>query len=189
MNSPIKNTSRRAVRVASACTAAVLALTGCSSTPTNVNSGTIHARTFSFLNRKTKAPDYVDKTETAHKMIQAAITKNLAARGVTRVASGGDVVVPYLIITGNNVSTTAISDYFGYNDDLSGLHERAQEAYTSNRNPNHFDAGTLLIDIVDGKSFKLLKRGYTTRMLAGHPGAAQIQGAVDEILRDVQIGP
>jgi hypothetical protein len=142
------------------------------------------------VNRKSKpAPDYADKTDAAHKMIQAAITKNLAARGVTRVAAGGDVTVPYLIITGNNVSTTGISDYFGYNDDLSGLHERAQEAYTSSRNPNHFDAGTLLIDIVDGKSFKLLKRGYTTRMLAGRPSAAQIQGAVDEILRDVQIGP
>jgi len=41
---------------------------------------------------------------------------------------------------------------------------------------------------VDGKSFKLLKRGYTTRTLAGQPSAGQIQGAVDEILRDVQIG-
>ena len=182
--------SFRKIRVASACTAAALAFTSCSSTPTNVSSGTIHARTFNFLNRKSKvAPDYADKTEAAHKMVQAAITKNLATRGVTRVASGGDVMVPYLIITGNNVSTTAISDYFGYNDDLIGLHERAQEAYTSQRNPNHFDAGTLLIDIVDGKSFKLLKRGYTTRALAGQPSAGQIQGAVDQILRDAQIGP
>jgi Domain of unknown function (DUF4136) len=182
--------SLRKIRIVTAGAAAALAFISCSSTPSNVSSGTIHARTFSFLNRKSKsAPDYADKTETAHKMIQAAITKNLAARGVTRVAAGGDVLVPYLIITGNNVSTTAISDYFGYNDDLSGLHERAQDAYTSQRNPNHFDAGTLLIDIVDGKSFKLLKRGYTTRTLAGQPSAGQIQGAVDEILRDVQIGP
>ena len=88
-------------------------LAGCSSTPSEVSSGEIHARTFNFVARKTQAPSYADNREAVHKMIQSAITQNLAARGVTRVATGGDVVVAYLVITGNNVSTSAISDYFG----------------------------------------------------------------------------
>ena len=66
-------------------------------------------------------------------MIQKAITKNLAARGVTRVSSGGDITVPYLVIVGDNASTTAIRAYFGYGDDLGDLHDRAQKAYTRQR--------------------------------------------------------
>jgi len=172
-----------------------LALTygACSSTPTQVNSGTIHAQTFNFVSRKSNPPTYTDDREVVHQMIQRAITKTLAARGVNRVSSGGDVIVAYLVITGNNVSTEAISDYFGYREDLSELHDRAHNIYTGNKNPDRFEAGTLLIDIIDARSFKLLKRGYATRPLMQHlpasTRAARIQEVVDEILRDVRIGP
>ena len=159
---------------------------------TKVNRGPIHARTFNFVNRSSKpAPGFVDNTEAAHAMIQKAITNNLAARGVKRVASGGDLTVAYLIIVGDNVSTTAIRDYFGYSDDLGDLHEKAQKVYTRTKNPNHFDAGTLLIDIIDGTNFKLMKRGYATRPLMKNLStgakANRVQQVVDEILSDARI--
>jgi len=171
-------------------TLAVLALTGCSSTPTTVNSGEIHARTFSFVNRKSKpAPNFADNTESVHRMIQNAITNNLAEKGLSRVNAGGDVTIAYLVIKGDNVSTTSISDYFGYRDELGTLQDIAHDRYMAHKDPNHFDAGTLLIDIIDGKSFKLLKRGYATRNLSAGPRATLVRQAVDEILRDVRITP
>jgi len=162
--------------------------------PDKVNKGVIHARTFNFAKPSSKpAPDFVDNNEAVHAMIQKAITKSLAARGVTRVVAGGDITVPYLVITGNNVSTTSIHKYFGYGDDLSDLQDRAQKAYTRTKNPNRFEAGTLLIDIVDGKNFKLMKRGHATRPilrdLSAGARASRIQEVVDEILRDVRIEP
>ena len=162
--------------------------------PAKVDKGTIHARTFNFANPKSKpAPGFADNRAPVHAMIQKAITKNLAARGVTRVNAGGDVTVPYLVITGDNASTTAIREYFGYGEDLGDLHDRAQKAYTKSKNPNHFEAGTLLIDIVDRKTFKLMKRGYATRPLlrdlSAGAKAARIQEVVDEILRDARIVP
>jgi hypothetical protein len=162
--------------------------------PAKVNKGTIHARTFNFVKPSSKpTPSFVDNSAAVHAMIQKAITRNLAARGVGRVNSGGDVTVPYLVITGNNASTTAIAEYFGYSDDLDDLHERAQKAYTRTKNPNHFEAGTLLIDIVDGRNFKLMKRGYATRPILRNLSAgakvARSQEVVDEILRDVRIEP
>ena len=58
---------------------------------------------------------------------------------------------------------------------------------------DYFEAGTLLIDIVTGRNFKLIKRGYTTRPslcnLSAEAKAARIQKVVDEILRDVRIEP
>ena len=165
------------------------AVSAFASAPTTVRGRAIHARTFNFAQPAQK-PVFADQRAAVHRMVQDAITKNLAARGVKRVASGGDLTVPYLVIKGDNASTEAIRDYFGYGDDLGDLHDKAQKKYTGTKNPNYFQAGTLLIDLVDGKSFKLLKRGHATSNLAAKGvSAAQIQSAVDQILGDVKIGP
>ena len=174
--------------------AGILALTGCSSTPAKVDTGTIHARTFSYVNTGAKpAPGYADNRQFIHPLIQGAITKNLSGQGLSQLPAGGDVTVAYLIITGNNASTTAINDYFGYGEDATALHQKAHTAYTGSKNPNYFEAGTLVIDIIDSKSFKLLKRGYATRPifsnLTDDARAARIQEVVDEILRDTRITP
>ena len=168
-----------------------LALAGCSSTPTTVDRGPISARTFSFVDPGAKpAPSYADNRQAAHTAIQEAITRNLAARQVANVTKGGEVTVGYLIIVGNNASTRSISDYFGYDSDAAGLHEKAQSAYAGSKNPNYFEAGTLVIDIIDSKDFKLLQRGYATRpVLRNLPAdarATRIQEAVDEILGKVR---
>jgi hypothetical protein len=168
-----------------------LVLAGCS-TPTHVDHGTIHASTFSFVNTRVRAvPSYAEQRERVHLAIQDAITRTLAARGLTRAATGGDVTVGYLVILGNNVTTELVSDYFGFGDDAAALQDKAHGIYTGSKNPNYFESGTLLIDIADSKSFKLLKRGYATRPtlrnLPEQDKAARIQDAVDEILADVRV--
>lgn len=167
-----------------------LLLVGCSA-PTKVDKGPIHAQSFSFVNRASRPPQgYADERQAVHNLIQEAITKNLADRGITRTAAGGDVTVGYLVIVGNNTTTERINDYFGYGDDASALHDKAHAAYTGSKNPNYFEAGTLVIDITDGKTFKLLKRGYATRPtlrnLPDDAKATRIQEAVDEILSQVR---
>lgn len=167
------------------------AAAGCSS-PASKSGGTIRAGTFSFAQTRAKpAPAYADNRQVVHDLIHEAITRNLASRGVNHTPGGGDVTVGYLIIIGNNASTAVINDYFGYSEDDTSLHDKAHDAYTRNRNPNYFEAGTLVIDIVDSKTFKLLKRGHATRpLLRDLPEDAKataIQEAVDEILRDLRV--
>jgi len=169
-----------------------LLISGCSSTPKHVDSGSVKARTFSFINNgKAPAADFADGREQVHRIIQNAITQNLAGKGVTQVASGGDVTVAYLIVVGNGGSTELINTYFGYGRDAAGLHDKAHAAYTSSKDPNHFEAGTLLIDIVDSKTFKVLKRSYVTRPIL-RDGTAEvrtprIQEAVNATLADLRI--
>jgi hypothetical protein len=174
--------------------AAVLMLAGCSSTPTKVDTGTIHARTFNFVSsRQQPEPGFADERQAVHEKIQAAITTNLATRGVTRVAAGGDVTVGYLVILGNNASTESINTYFGYGQDSSGLHSIAHKAYTGSDNPNYFEAGTLVIDIVDTRTYELLARNYATRSvirnITPEAQAGRIQEAVDEILKKLKVEP
>jgi uncharacterized lipoprotein YajG len=169
-----------------------LALAGCSSTPTTVDTGPIHARTFSFVNPGARqALEGTDNTQAVHQMIQAAITKNFAARGISKADSGGDVTVAYLVIVGNNVSTTAVGDYFSQSEDATALQDELSKAYTNNKNPNYFEAGTLIIDVIDSKTYKLLKRGYASRQILQNPStqarAERIQGVVDQILASLRV--
>jgi len=174
--------------------AALYVLTGCSTSPeqAKVSTGRIQANTFSFINPGSRpAPDGTDNREAVHRIIQGAITQNLAGQGVTRTSSGGDLTVAYLIIVGTHTSTEAVSDYFGYSDDADKLHMKAHDAYTGNANRNYFEAGTLVIDVLDGKTNKLLKRNFATRpRLRNVPveeRSAHIQEAVNAILQDLGI--
>ena len=170
--------------------AGVLVLVGCSSTPAKVDHGPIAARSFRFVN-PVAAP--AARWKPVHAMIQEAITTNLAERGVAKADAGGDVTVGYLLIVGDNASIVSISDYFANSEDPDKILDKAHAAYTGSKNPNYFQAGTLVIDVIDSKSFKLLKRGYATRPVLRNPSAdaraANIQEAVDAILRDLRLTP
>jgi len=171
-----------------------LLLAGCSSTsPTKVDTGTITARTFNFVQPEKPLPEFAERKRQIHELVQAAITQSLARRQVTRVDQGGDVTVAYLIVVGDNATTTEINDYFGYGRDTEKLWDKAHSEYTNGKNPNYFVAGTLLIDIIDSKTWKVLKRGYTTRVLLNNPTpeerAARVDAAVEEILGNVRFKP
>jgi hypothetical protein len=171
---------------------AAFALAGCSSTKTRVDTGPIRARTFAFVDTGTRpTPAYADNTARTHASVQQAITANLASKGLTRVPAGGDVTVAYLIIIGNNGTTTSINEYFGYGSEAAALVDKAHKAGTSSKNPNYFEAGTLVIDIIDSKDFSLLKRNYVVRQL--HREApmeirqARLEDAVNEALAGVRV--
>ena len=170
----------------------VCMLAGCSSTPTKVDTGPIHARTFNFIDPGPKPfPSYADDRQQINTMIQDTISRALSLRGVSKVPRGGDITVAYLVITGNNGSVSSVNDYFGYRDDRTDLQDKAFKAYTNSKNPNYFEAGTLVIDLIDTKTSKLLKRGYATRPLLRNPPAdtraARLQEVVDEIFQDLRI--
>lgn len=170
---------------------AVLVLVGCSSVKTHVDRGPVTARTFSFLNTGPQpAPDYAEARQQAHVMVQQALIKNLAAKGVSQVSSGGDVTVAYLVIVGNNATTTSLNRYFGYGSDADALVEKVHKEQTeTDPNRNYFEAGTLVIDIVDPKTSKVLQRrsiqAQVLRNLPTETRAARVQGIVDQALADV----
>lgn len=165
---------------------------GCSSTPTRKDTGPIRATTFSFVKGANEGrPGYVDRRAQVHAAIQESLVRNLGGRGLSKVAESGDVTVAYLVIVGNNVSTAMINDYFGYGRDSSKLQEKATKAYSNSKNPNYFEAGTLLVDLIDTKSGKLLFRNYVVRPTLRDPSPEMreqhIREAVDELLKGVKI--
>jgi hypothetical protein len=170
---------------------AALLIGGCK-TPTRVDKGPIKAATFSFLHPG-PLPEaaFSENRQQIHALIQEAISNNLTGKGLRWVQSGGDLTVAYLIVVGNNVTTSAINDYFGYSPDATALVDRAHKAYTEGQQREYFQAGTLLIDLIDSRTQKVLARNYVTRQLLQNPSAdvqkERIQEAVNEALQGVRI--
>ncbi len=170
---------------------AAVVIAGCK-TPTHVDKGPIKGTTFSFL-RPGPLPEaaFAEQRQQIHALVQEAIGSNLTARGLRRVADGGDITVAYLIVVGNNVTTSAINDYFGYGSDATALVDKAHKAYTEGNQRNYFEAGTLLIDLVDPRTQKVRERNYVTRQILQNASAdvrkERIQQAVNEALQGVRI--
>lgn len=173
--------------------AAALVLGACSSVKTTVDTGALAARTFSFINTGSKPlPAYADAQTQVHVMLHEAITKNLAAKGVSRVPTDGDIIVAYLIIAGNNATTTSLNDYFGYGPDASDLVDKVHtEQAIKGGNRGYFEAGTLVIDILNPQTSKVLKRATVSspilRNISAEARQSRIQGFVDQALTDLRI--
>jgi len=174
--------------------AAVLMAGGCATEPTRFSSGAIKARTFNFVRmEKEQEPAYADNRAAAHGLIQSAIEESLAAKGLTQVETNGDVVVLYLIIVSDGTSTKTINDYFGYGASYA-LQDQAHQAFAiDKRNQTAFDAGTLVIDIVDSRHGTLLWRNFVYRPILRHlpieQRQARLQQAVDEVFKRLKVAP
>jgi hypothetical protein len=173
--------------------AGALALAGCSSVKTHVDTGPIHARTFSYINTGSRElPAYAENRKQAYAKVQEAITRNLTSKGLTQVGQVGDVTVAYLIIVGNNATTTSLEDYFGYTADANALVNKVHKSETIKGNERgYFEAGTLVIDILDPKTSRLLKRATVQaqilRELPLDEREARLQQFVDQALSDLRV--
>jgi len=168
---------------------------GCSSVKSNVDKGHISARSFSFLNTASRqTPSYAEDSKQAHAMVQQALISNLAAKGITNVPSGGDITVAYLIIIGNNISTTSLNEYFGYTDDAMALVEEVHKKQTASQgNRGYFEAGTLVIDFLSPTTSKVLQRrsieAPVLRNLPTEQRTERVQTIVNQALSDLPIAP
>ena len=165
-----------------------LALAGCSSVKSSVNKGAVTARTFSFLNSGARQMPNASRKQ-AHELVQQALINNLSRKGVSYTATGGDVSVAYLIVVGNNGATTSLNEYFGYTDDSAAMVDKVHSAQTGGDNRDYVEAGTLVIDIMDPGTSKILQRrsvhSQVLRNLTRESRAARVQSLVDNALKDV----
>jgi hypothetical protein len=169
-----------------------LLIPGCISAAKRVDKGPVKAHTFNFAPRAPAgSPAIADEREEVHKIVQDAITENLAGKGISRVAAGGDVAVAYLIIIGDQATAESINTYFGYGRSANELHEQAQNNSSTNQVAMYCKPGTLLVDIIDSQNYEVIRRNYVVRPALGDPSAAvqaaRIQEAVDAVLKGLRV--
>ncbi len=189
------NSTRSRIATASALLGSLLLaglMAACSSVKTHVDKGPVQARTFSFLNTGDRqVPSYAEERKQAHAMVQQAIINHFASKGVAYAPSGGQVTVAYLIVVGNNSTTTSLNSYFGYSADSEAIVDKVHAEQTGSEARGYFEAGTLVIDMVDPATSKLLQRrsiqAQVLRNLPMENRSARVQAIVDQALKDVPL--
>jgi len=93
---------------------------------------------------------------------------------------------------GNNVATTSLNSYFGYTPDSEALVEKVHSQQTgSEASRGYLETGTLVIDVLDPATSKLLQRrslqAPLLRDLPAEKRTERVQEIVDQTLRDLPI--
>jgi hypothetical protein len=109
--------------------------------------------------------------------IMKHVDAQLAAKGWTKVQAGGDVVVAAFGRV--NDKETLQSFYTGADGDFKwqGLPDGTEKV-------DNTDVGTLLVDVFDGKSKKLIWRSSATETFSGKPNQAQLEESVQDMFKD-----
>ena len=109
----------------------------------------------------------------------AAVDAQLKAKGLTPVDSGGDITVTYHAAADKqtDVQTFQTGGYYGCWGGCMG---------TSSSTITHITVGTIIVDIVDTKSNKMVWRGTGTDTVSGDAkeNAEKINIAVEEMFKN-----
>lgn len=140
-------------------TAVVLAVNGCA--PVRVSTFVLRGtdfqayRTYAWASKAQLATGdpRLDNNEMFQRTIQAAVAKELAARGFERLESGhADLVLHYHASVTQRVDANGADEKYGYCDECR---------------PFVFEAGTLTLDFVDARTNRLVWRGWAESSLDG----------------------
>ena len=105
------------------------------------------------------------KVQTANSIwdarVKAAVDRELAARGLTQVPSGGDVSITAVETTQTQQQLNTYYDGFGG--------RRFGRFGNSTTTVEHYKVGTLVVDMFDPGSNNLLWRGSASDTLSGNP--------------------
>ncbi|MEM1084170.1 MAG: DUF4136 domain-containing protein [Verrucomicrobiota bacterium] len=123
-----------------------------------------------------------------HKMIQKSLGSNFRANNFTVTKGTADLIVAYLVLVQNNYSTLALDDYFGYGRDSQAIVDKAQTlGVVENERPDAFKSGTIVVDVIDARTNKLVYRGHATRDIYDG-SSSQRQAMINEIVTEALNG-
>lgn len=138
--------------------------------------GSAHGYKSARLVRPTSAPTFANPDDRANHAIQSALASVLRSKGFAIDSSNADLTVAYLIVVQDNVSTRLIDDYFGFGRSSMQIADIAHDrGVIRNNRADYYQAGTVVIDIIDNKTGKLVYRDYATRDVTGNLSDAQLQ--------------
>jgi len=146
--------------------------------------GSSHGYRSARLVRPHSAPAIANPDDRVNHAIQSALASTFQARGLEIQSANADLTVAYLILVQDNVSTTMINDYFGFGRSPMDIADLAHErGVIRNNSADSYEAGTLVIDIIDNKTGKLVYRDHATRDVTGGLSDAQLKAHADSAVR------
>jgi hypothetical protein len=133
------------------------------------------------------ASSELEDSVAVNRSVQAAITAEFERNGLSMGSANADLVVAHMLVRQDNAMTTMNSDYFGYGRDAMAIMDEAHKrGVLKSTRPDAFEAGAIVIDILDAKTNKLIFRNLAKRDLLQNADPAtrrnRIHQAVAEAL-------
>lgn len=121
------------------------------------------------------------------RVIQSAIGEVFKSNGLEYAPMDAELIIGYLVIRMDNVSTTVIPTYYG--PDHEKIRSLAhKKGVLDNRNPGSFEVGAIVVDVIDAEKQELIYRGSAKRDILGLDEISEmkplIESAVAEALED-----
>lgn len=176
-------------------TAAITVCTLAACSTVTVSTDYDHAAAFGKYKTYSLAPSANGRTlsPTSEAALSNAIRTQLAARGITESTSGkGDLAIVRHVFTEDKVSVQQYTDWgYGYGTGAvvgSGwpygygsynMWAGAPRTYTD---VSQYTEGTLILDVVDTSTQKLVFRGTATAVVSGTDNASKIEKAVEKMV-------
>lgn len=134
--------------------------------------------------------DLAEPSVDLNQMVKHAVAMTFEENGISVHQSEGELMLGFLILSQDKVSTTRIDTYFGYKDDAGKIQSHAHKmgvVKNESRNPDFtLGKGAVVIDVVDAKTQRLIFRNYAVRDLVGdlteQERLSRIEEAVAEAL-------
>ncbi|ADE54557.1 DUF4136 domain-containing protein [Coraliomargarita akajimensis] len=139
----------------------IAGLTACSTIDMPKGSSAGYSSYRLFKEVPTESQTFANQGNSALLRVESEIQRILQEGGLEQQAAEADLLVSYLIIVQSNAVSTTIDDYYAQSSSeiLAKAHK---EVTVKNSFPADFQAGTLVIDIVDLKTEKLIYRNYAS---------------------------
>lgn len=156
-------------------------IAGCSSVPMPKGSSKGYSSVRFVAPNEPLADDKLPQFVEAHQMIKKAISDQMEQHGLKVVESDADLIVAYLIILQDNVSTSYSNQYYGYQDfmDIVNL---AHEEGMKKSYPEKVEKRAVVIDLIDAKTFKLVYRDYAVTGPVANLSEADRQDVINKVV-------
>ena len=138
--------------------------------------GSAHGYKSARLVRPTSTPTFANSDDRANHAIQSALASTFRSKGFAVDPANADLTVAYLIVLQDNATTQLIDKYFGFGRSSMQIADIAHDrGVIRNNRADYYRAGTVVIDIIDNKTGKLVYRDYATRDVTNDLSDAQLQ--------------
>lgn len=147
--------------------------------------GSSHGYKSARLVRPKSVPTFANPDDRANHAIQTALGSAFRSKGFAVDPADADLTVAYLIVLQNNATTKLIDDYFGFGRSSMQIAEIAHDrGVIRNNRADYYQAGTVVIDIIDNKTGKLVYRDFATRDVTNDMSDAQLQAHANSAVQE-----
>lgn len=160
---------------------------GCQSVPTPKGSVAGYSSAEFFPTSGAYRSNELEDSPVLNQMIRDSIEAKFKANSVAFGEKDAELKVGYIIIRQNNAATILNDDHFGPGRDSLGILKLAHKRGVINKTPLYnYDAGAIVIDVVDANSGKLIYRDFAKNdvlpNISDEKRKGRVSAAVNEAL-------